>query len=62
MTLADPPPAMPPLPSEADATALARLGIVRVRTEHYQVGPYRYSALADAMAEARRGRIAENDR
>lgn len=38
----------------ASPTELARLGITRVRTEYFQVGPYRYSRLADAIAEARR--------
>jgi hypothetical protein len=55
------PPASPALPPEMDAEALARLGIVRVATEQFHVGPYRYARLADAMAEARRGRIAGND-
>jgi len=61
MTLATPPVATPALPLAADETELAGLGIVRIRTEHFQVGPYRYATLADAMAQARRGRIAEND-
>jgi hypothetical protein len=61
MTLAAPPEAAPSLPPEADGEELARLGIARVRTEYFQVGPYRYATLADAMAQARRGRIAEND-
>jgi hypothetical protein len=62
MTRATPPDAAPALPLAADAAELAALGIVRVRTEHYQIGPYRYAKLADAMAQARRGRSAENDR
>ena len=61
MTLASPPAAAPALPLDADESELAGLGIVRVRTEHYQVGPYRYAKLADAKAQALRGRIAEND-
>jgi hypothetical protein len=48
-------------PPEMDVEALARLGIVRVATEQFHVGPYRYARLADAMAQARRGRIAGND-
>lgn len=54
-------PAPPPLPSEMDPAALARLGIVRVASEHFTVGPYRYAKLADAIAQAKRGRNAEND-
>jgi len=62
MTLAQPPQAMPALPPEADDDQLARLGIARIQTEHYQVGAYRYARLADAVAQAMRGRNAENDR
>jgi len=43
----------PPAPDSAE---LARLGIVRVQSEHFLVGPYRYSSLPDALAQARRGR------
>jgi hypothetical protein len=56
------PPAPPPLPQEMDPAALARLGITRVAAEHFHVGPYRYSKLADAIAEAKRGRTPDNDR
>ncbi|HYD13018.1 MAG TPA: hypothetical protein VEC11_09235 [Allosphingosinicella sp.] len=35
---------------------LVRLGIVRVTSEHFQVGPYRYTSLADAKAQAERAR------
>ncbi len=51
-----------PASPEGDPAGLKRLGISRVATEHFLVGQYRYSRLADAMAEARRGRSAENDR
>lgn len=55
------PPVSPALPPEMDTQALARLGIVRVAAERFHVGPYRYARLADAIAEATRGRIAGND-
>ena len=38
-----------PSPDEVD-----RLGIVRIATERFEVGGYRYERLADALAEARR--------
>lgn len=57
-----PPTAPPPGAPEASPTELLRLGISRVRTEHFHVGPYRYSSLADALAEARRVRVPGNDR
>ncbi len=52
----------PPLPFDEDADAeeqLLRLGVVRVRDEYFQVGPYRYTRLADARAEAERMRARE---
>lgn len=48
----------PPSPGtvpEMDAAELARLGITLVSTERYQVGPYRYGKLADAIAGAKPG-------
>lgn len=54
-------PTPPPLPMEMDPGALARLGIVRIATEHFLVGPYRYTKLADAIAQAKRGRSPDND-
>ena len=48
-----------PQPSPAE---LAKLGISRVTTEHFLVGLYRYTNLADALAEARRVRVPGNDR
>ena len=55
------PPSTPSLPPEMDAEALAGLGIVRVMAEQFHIGPYRYTRLADAIAQAKRGRIADND-
>jgi len=49
-------PASPGTVPEMDAVELGRLGITLVSTESYQVGPYRYGSLADALAEAKRGR------
>ncbi|HST35651.1 MAG TPA: hypothetical protein VLK25_03365 [Allosphingosinicella sp.] len=54
-------PAAPPLPPEMDVAALARLGIVRIASEHFLVGPYRYARLNDAIAQATRGRNPDND-
>lgn len=48
------PTAPPPSAPEASPDELVRLGVTRVQTEHFQVGNYRYSSLADAIAEARR--------
>jgi hypothetical protein len=41
-------------PAERDA--LAEWGIERVPADHYLVNGFRYTNLADAMAEARRAR------
>jgi hypothetical protein len=46
----------------ASPTELVRLGITRVPSEHFLVGPYRYTNLADALAEARRAPVPGNDR
>jgi hypothetical protein len=43
---------------EADLEAMQRYGITRVPAAVYLVGPYRYSKLADALAEAKRREIA----
>ena len=48
------PTAPSPSAPEASPEELVQLGITRVQTEHFQVGNYRYSSLADAIAEARR--------
>ncbi len=56
-----PGPAAPDTTAEADPAELERLGIRRVASEHFLVGSYRYSRLADAIAEGRRGRTPEND-
>lgn len=53
---------IPLAPPAADGAELARLGIVRVNTERFHVGPYRFANLADAIAEAKRGRVPGNDR
>lgn len=39
---------------EPRADDLDRLGIVRIATERFEVGDYRYDRLADAVAEAKR--------
>lgn len=49
---------MPPRAGEAE---LRRLGITRVATERFHVGPNIYSNLTDAIAQAKRGRVAGND-
>ena len=49
---------MAPLADEAE---LRGLGITRVTTERFHVGPYLYANLADAIAQAKRGRVAGND-
>ena len=45
----------------ADEAELRGLGIRRVATERFHVGPLIFSNLADAIAQAKRGRIAGND-
>jgi hypothetical protein len=52
----------PPTAPYASAGELSRLGITRVKTEHFQLGPYRYTRLADALAQARRAPTPGNDR
>jgi hypothetical protein len=42
--------------AEADAALLAEHGIVRVPADRFEVDGYRYSSLADAVAQARRKR------
>ena len=37
---------------------LARMGTVRVARDTFEVGPYRYTSLADATAQAERLRVA----
>ena len=39
-----------------DADAQARYGIVRVASERFEIGGYRYDRLADALAEGERRR------
>ena len=47
------PPAVAPLESEAESE-MSRLGITRVPMDYFHVGEFRYTSLADAVAEARR--------
>lgn len=48
--------AIPPAaPAAAPAGDAERYGIVRVPTEHFEYGGYRYTNLADAVAAAKRG-------
>jgi predicted DsbA family dithiol-disulfide isomerase len=42
----------------AELETMERYGITRVPAAVYLVGPYRYSKLADALAEAKRREIA----
>ncbi|MEQ8816698.1 MAG: hypothetical protein RLO51_13290 [Thalassobaculum sp.] len=44
---------MTPLESEAESE-MSRLGITRVPMDYFHVGEFRYTSLADAVAEARR--------
>ena len=41
--------------------ALRKLGIKRVSTDVYHVGPYKYSKLADALAETERANANQED-
>ena len=52
------PPATAAAPSstEADDALMARFDIVRVPADQFHVDGYRYSHLADALAQARRSR------
>jgi hypothetical protein len=50
---------MAPCPDEAE---LRGLGITRFSSERFHVGPNIYSNPADAVAQAKRGRAAGNDR
>lgn len=43
-----------PHPDPHDDDALAALGISRTTVDQYHVGPFRYSSLTDALAQARR--------
>jgi hypothetical protein len=46
-----------PVPiEEADDAVMARYDIVRVPADRFQVDGYRYTHLADALAQARRSR------
>ena len=52
------PPATTAAPSftEADDALMARFNITRVPADQFHVDGYRYSQLADALAQARRSR------
>lgn len=41
--------------------ALRKRGIKRVSTDVYHVGPYKYSKLADALAETERANAKQED-
>ena len=45
----------------ADEALEAYCRIVRVPADHFEVDGYRYTNLADAMAQSRRGRAAGHD-
>ena len=45
-----------PSSTEADDALMARFNITRVPADQFHVDGYRYSHLADALAQARRGR------
>ena len=55
------PPATTAAPSstEADDALMARFNITRVPADQFHVDGYRYSHLADALAQARRSRRPE---
>lgn len=45
-----------PDPARIAAEEMARYGIVRVPVDYFHVGGFRYTALADAIAQAKRDR------
>ena len=47
--------APPAADADTEAALMARNGITRVRADQYHVDGYRYSRLADAMAQVGRG-------
>ena len=49
-----PKPSLPGAAESMDGAILAELGVLRIATERFDVGPYRYTNLADALAEAKR--------
>lgn len=55
------PPTSPAPALEMNEAALARLGITRVATEQFHVGAQLYSSLADAVDQAKRTPVADND-
>jgi len=47
-------PAAKPAPADDDSALMAAHGITRTTVHHFFVGGYRYSKLADALAQAKR--------
>lgn len=45
---------VPSAEREADIAEMARYAITRVRVDYFHVGPFRYTALSDAIAEGKR--------
>lgn len=43
------------LVEDTEAAILLRNGITRIPADHYHVDGYRYTSLADALAQVRRG-------
>lgn len=41
-------------PNPADAEDMVKYGIVRVPADYFTYGPYRYTSLKDAVAQAKR--------
>jgi hypothetical protein len=55
------PPVWTPMAPSADEAELSGLGITRLTTERFQIGPHIYANRADAIAQAKRSRVAGND-
>ena len=53
-------PKMPETTKKITDAELKQLGIKRVSTDTYHVGPYKYSNLNDALAEAERSSAQHN--
>ena len=49
-----PPETVPSAEGDANAAAVARYAITRVPVDYFHVGPFRYTALSDAIAEGKR--------
>lgn len=48
-------PRIPTMNEDMDEAVMARNGITRIVTHHYLVDGYRYTTLADALSQVRRG-------